>query len=232
MPLLGTHVLLISHDFPAEDDQDFNEWYIREHMPERVLGLPGFNRGRRFRAIDDGPKYLAFYETTDAGALSSEQYLNLVRNFDPRSRQFVPRFQSPSRTVSVVRASNGLGEGGVIGLVGFEVPGDAATSLRDTAGKRLTDELLRRPGVTGTHLLDADRGALAHSTRGHLRQNDLILPWTLLVEAIDETALASVWQQGVSPVALAALGVGKVLVRGCYRLLFSLSAMQSLKPAE
>jgi len=232
MSLLGSHVLLISHDFPDADDRDFNEWYIREHMPERVIGLPGFNRGRRFRAFDEGPKYLAFYETTDASALSSEQYLKLVRNFDPRSRQFVPRFQSPSRTVSVVRASVGLGEGGVIGLLGFEAAADVAASLRADGGVRLTDDLLKRPGITGAHLLEVDRDALAHSTRGHLRQNDLVLPWTLLVEAIDESALAAIWQHDVSSAAFATLGAGKTLVRGCYRLLFSLSATQTLKPAE
>jgi hypothetical protein len=223
MALLGTHVLLICHDFPPEDDRDFNEWYIREHMPERVA-LPGFNRGRRFRAISEGPQYLAYYETADAGALSSEAYLKLVRNFDPRSRQFVPRFRSASRTVSTVRASAGLGESGVLGLVGFATGADAARSLRDSAGQRLTDELMKGHGVTGAHLLEADMEALAHSRQGHLRQDDLILPWTLLVEAIDEAALDAVWQERLAPAALGALGVAGTLVRGRYRVLFSLTA--------
>lgn len=232
MAFLGTHVLLISHDFPPEDDRDFNEWYIREHMPERVIGLPGFNRGRRFRAIAEGPKYLAFYETTDARALASEPYLKLVRNFDPRSRQFVPRFQSTSRTISVVRASAGLGEGGVLGLIGFEANANAATSLRNGAATRLADDLLQQHGVTGAHLLESDVEALTHSRQGHLRQNDLVLPWTLLIEALDEATLDAVWQERLAPANLATLGAGKALVRGRYRMLFSLAGQQSLKASE
>lgn len=232
MAFLGTHVLLISHDFPPTDDRDFNEWYIREHMPERVVGLPGFNRGRRFRTIDEGPKYLAFYETTDARALASEPYLRLVRNFDPRSRLFVPRFRSTSRTVSVVRASTGMGEGGVLGLVGFETDDGAAASLRSGAGTRLADDLLRHHGVTGAHLLESDIEALTHSRQGHLRQNDLVLPWTLLIEALDEVTLNAVWHERLAPANLATLGAGKVLVRGRYRMLFSLAGQQTVKPSE
>lgn len=232
MAFLGTHVLLITHDFPEEDAQDFNEWYVREHMPERVIGLPGFIRGRRFRALDERPKYLAFYETTDARALSSNDYLKLVRNFDPRSRLFIPRFQTPSRTVSVVRASSGSGEGGVLGLIGFEARADAVDALRGDKGKELTGDLVTQHGITGAHLLEADEEALMHSRRGHLRQNDLVLPWTLLVEAIDDPALDAVWQGRLAPAHLAEEDYSNILLRCRYRMLFSLTAPHSLKPAE
>jgi hypothetical protein len=232
MALLGTHVLLITHDFPKEDDRDFNEWYIREHMPERVVGLPGFNRGRRFRAYESGPQYLAFYETTDARAVSSDAYLKLVRNFDPRSRQFVPRFQSPSRTVSIVRASVSSGEGGMLGLIGCTISAGFDAGLRGNAGQQLIDELVTQPGITGAHLLEADEEALTHSRKGHLRQTDLVLPWTLLVEAIDDAALAAVWQGRLAPVRLAGDGIGDTLLRCRYRALFSLTAVQTLKPVE
>lgn len=232
MTFLGTHTLLITHDFPESDTQDFNEWYVREHMPERVIGLPGFNRGRRYHALDERPQYLAFYETTDARALSSDSYLKLVRNFDPRSRLFVPRFQAPSRTVSVVRASNGVGNGGVLGLIGFEARAEAVDSLRSAKGKAMASDLISRHGITGAHLLEADEDALSHSRQGHLRQNDLVLPWTLIVEAIDEPALDAVWQGQLAPANLAAEGFGNILLRCRYRMLFSLTAPHSLKPAE
>lgn len=231
MALLGTHVLLICHDFSGTDESDFNEWYIREHMPERVA-LPGFNRGRRLRSVDDGPKYLAFYEVTGAGALSSEAYLKLVRNFDPRSRQFVPRFASAARTVSVVRASTNLGDGGVIGLIGFEADPAITQSLRESQGAALMEDLIQHAGVTGAHLLEADEAALAHSRVGHLRKNDIILPWTLLVEAIDEAALATVWNTLSAPEGLASLGASKVLMAGRYQMLFGLSAHSGLKALE
>lgn len=229
MSLLGSCVLLICHDFPAEDEADFNEWYIREHMPERVL-LPGFNRGRRFQSIGEGPKFLAIYETTDRGALSSESYLKLVRNFDARSRGFVPRFQSASRTVSIVRTSEGLGEGGVMGLIGFQSQSERASTTRKNAAKTLIQTLVQTPGVVAAHLLEIDDEALTHSRQGHLRQGDIVLPWTLLVEVIDSQAYERALREHLNTEALEGIGVETILQRGVYSLLFGLSGNSELKP--
>ena len=46
-------------DIAPEEEAAFNEWYTSEHMPDRVLRVPGFTRGRRFGALSGGPKYLA-----------------------------------------------------------------------------------------------------------------------------------------------------------------------------
>lgn len=215
MGLIGTHVLLIAHDFPRDDDVAFNEWYVREHMPERVA-LPGFNRGRRYHAIGPGRRYLAFYET-DAEALSSEPYLKLVRGFDLRSRQFVPRFESASRTISLVRSSVGIGEGGIIEVIGL-TPSDADWWRGNSDA--FAKNLVARNGIVGAHIIEADSEILGHSQRGHLRQGDLVLPWTVLVEAIDYSALDALWRgsASISP----SFDIGSPLLRSRYQLLFSI----------
>ena len=40
----------IGHDLLPDAKNDFYEWHNREHIPER-LGIPGFNRGRRYIAV-------------------------------------------------------------------------------------------------------------------------------------------------------------------------------------
>jgi hypothetical protein len=176
-------------------------------------------RGRRFHAIGSGRRYLAFYET-DAGALSSDPYLKLVRNFDLRSRKFVPRFESASRTISSIRSSAGIGEGGVIELVGLNPVATDVDRLRRNADA-ITKELVERAGISGAHILEADQEMLFYSQSGHLRQGDLVLPWILLVEALDESALERLWRDPVSMPGN--FDIGAALVRGRYRLLFSIS---------
>ena len=61
MPLHGKGMLIVFCEVKARDERDFNEWYNREHIDERV-NLPGFHRARRYIAVRGSPKYLATYE--------------------------------------------------------------------------------------------------------------------------------------------------------------------------
>ena len=49
MPLHGKGMLIVFNEVKARDERDFNEWYNREHIDERV-NLPGFHRARRYVA--------------------------------------------------------------------------------------------------------------------------------------------------------------------------------------
>lgn len=61
MALRGKGMLITFTEVAAADEQDFNEWYNREHIDERV-NLPGFRRARRYVAVKGDPKYFATYE--------------------------------------------------------------------------------------------------------------------------------------------------------------------------
>ena len=49
MPLAGKGMLITSMDVDPGDEQDFNLWYDREHLAERV-GIEGFLEARRWIA--------------------------------------------------------------------------------------------------------------------------------------------------------------------------------------
>ena len=53
-PLLpdSKYVFLSAHDVPTEISDEFNEWYVEEHMP-LVLSEPGFTRVRRYEHRSD-----------------------------------------------------------------------------------------------------------------------------------------------------------------------------------
>ena len=46
MALRGKGMLIVFTEVKPRDERDFNEWYNREHIDERV-NLPGFHRARR-----------------------------------------------------------------------------------------------------------------------------------------------------------------------------------------
>jgi hypothetical protein len=49
MGLRGKGMLITFTEVDPADELDFNEWYNREHIDERVA-LPGFRRARRYVA--------------------------------------------------------------------------------------------------------------------------------------------------------------------------------------
>ena len=73
MPLAGKGMLLTSMDIDPADEADFNRWYDREHLQERVA-IEGFIEARRYVAEQGSPKYLCLYSTESIDVLDSASY--------------------------------------------------------------------------------------------------------------------------------------------------------------
>ena len=54
MALRGKGMLVVFTEVKSRHERDFNEWYNREHIDERV-NLPGFHRARRYVAVRATP---------------------------------------------------------------------------------------------------------------------------------------------------------------------------------
>lgn len=67
--------LLVTMEPPPSREEEFNDWYDNEHIPERG-SLPGFESARRFVCTDGWPKYLATYDLEDHGVLQRPEYLD------------------------------------------------------------------------------------------------------------------------------------------------------------
>ncbi len=93
-------------DIDADYTLRFQEWHNCEHIPERI-SIPGFNVGRRYRGVDEGPNFLMFYETDTAAVFASEPYLERLNDPTPWTRESLPHFQNPSRNIYSLRASVG-----------------------------------------------------------------------------------------------------------------------------
>jgi hypothetical protein len=222
MALLGQGVLAIWNGIDPEAESDFVAWHVGEHIPERV-GLPGFLRGRRYVAVDGYPKFFNFYETERPETLESATYVTRLNDPTPWTRRVVAHFHDTSRTVCDVVVTLGRGEGAWLEAIQIQTPDGGA--FRSSCETRILPELIAVPGVCGAHLLHGRRPAGSTNTaETKLRGGpDASADWILLVEAVEQSVAANLREGILSRANLGAGDVGVGIVRGLYRLQFSLS---------
>jgi hypothetical protein len=198
-------ILLTWTDVEPAEEAGFTEWYNREHVRDRVRGVPGFRRGRRFLAIDGGPKYLALYEADDIGIYSSPGYLALVQSPDARSRHFMLTFRNPIRTVARVTSRHGEGEGAFAALLHL-APADGQADRLRAALMRLLPEIMAQPSMVAAQLMETDDAARDASRAGHTRRNDRSLVWALFLEATSLENLSALRESMLGDTRLQRLG--------------------------
>ena len=93
MPLAGKGMLLTSMDIAPSDEAEFNRWYDREHLLERVA-IPGFLEARRYVAHQGSPKYLCLYSTATFDVLDSPAYRAALMNPTDWSKTNLARFKT------------------------------------------------------------------------------------------------------------------------------------------
>jgi hypothetical protein len=91
---------LISLMEPApDDDQEFNEWYDLDHLPER-LALPGFLTGQRYLCLEGWPRYLALYDLASTGVFDTPEYRAVGGgNITPWTKRIMRRVRGWTRIV-------------------------------------------------------------------------------------------------------------------------------------
>jgi hypothetical protein len=138
-----------------EHELDFNRWYDREHMQERVA-IPGFQSARRFAAAGNCPRpYLALYYTDDIGTFQSDAYRTAFANQTAWSLENFKRMRGTQRRVGRLTLEAGEGEGGTLAL--FVVPENILKQAG--AGKQVRQKLAdvtREDHVIRATLLETD----------------------------------------------------------------------------
>lgn len=191
--LAGEGAVAIWNDIAEAGRAEFYAWHLHEHMPERV-GIPGFLRGRRYRAADrtTQPEFFTLYETLSFQVIQGSDYLSRLNAPTDWTRATTAHFQATTRSLTRVVASHGVGSGGAMLTMRFDIADDA----RQVTMPRLTSALeaaARLPRVSGAHLLHADEGVSGQSTAESKGRKDLLTParWVLLLEGCDVDALGA-----------------------------------------
>lgn len=146
-PSLPHGQLCVWTDIDPAHEADFNAWYDREHMQERVA-IPGFTHARRFRATDRGPrKYLALYVTDTLDVFRGDAYRRAFAQQTAWSLANFERMTGTQRRVGELTIEAGDGEGAHLAL--FVLPPERIDVAQ--LGARF-DAALREPGVHAARL--------------------------------------------------------------------------------
>ena len=183
MSLAGMGVVAIWHDLLPEAKDDFYEWHNREHMPERV-GIPGFRRGRRYVAVNGGPEYFNLYEADSPEVLGGQDYLNRLNTPTEWTKRVVPSFKNVARSICRVAFTSGVGSGGTMLTMRFDITAANRASAIDALLGRVLPPLPLQSGISGVHLCIADEAISKVETNEKKARADttLVPTWIVLIE--------------------------------------------------
>lgn len=188
--LAGEGAVAIWNDIAEAGRAEFYAWHLHEHMPERV-GIPGFVRGRRYRAADGAtqPEFFSLYETSSFQVIQGSDYLSRLNDPTEWTRKTTAHFQATTRSLTRVVASHGVGSGGALMTIRFDIADDAVRVVVPRLTSAL-EEVARMPRISGAHLLGSDAGVSGQSTAESKNRKDLLAParWVLLLEGCDVQA--------------------------------------------
>lgn len=154
MPLRGKGMLITSMDVDPAEEADFNLWYDREHLAERVA-IDGFIEARRWIAEEAPTKYFCTYSTETFEVLNSPAYQKALANQTEWSKHHISRFRNPGRVVGRITVSRGQGRGGVLGVVRLRPnSADDPSALREKLRELLDPGMI--PGIISMHLVEGD----------------------------------------------------------------------------
>lgn len=221
MPLHGKGMLITLTQVAARDERDFNEWYNREHIDERV-NLPGFHRARRYVAVRATPRYLATYECDSVADLATPGYLRLLANQTPWSKSVMARFTQFQRLTLRIQVDQTHGVGGGLAAVRFVPDPRRRRALVEWLSGQTLPKLIRRPGMIGACAGENDL-EVAHAP---LQDKSMDLPkaeeaeWVVLLEAADVATAGVSARLAFTPAQLRPFGVEAPPTIGTYRFLF------------
>jgi hypothetical protein len=216
MPLAGKGMLLTSMNIDPSDEAEFNRWYDREHLEERVA-IDGFLEARRYVAQDGNPKYLSLYSTETFDVLDSPAYRQALANQTDWSKANIGRFKNMIRAVGRITISRGQGRGAVLGIVRLRPAAGSAEKLRAELRDVFDPQSLN--GVISMHLIESDPTLSRPLTDNPSASDPGAGDWFVLIDATDvnaATAAAALLVDG-GPFKSA------VISAGVYRLMWDLA---------
>lgn len=218
MPMAGTGMLMTSMDIDPAHEQEFNQWYDREHLAERVA-IEGFLEARRYVAVNAAPKYLGLYSTASFDVLDSDAYRKALANQTAWSLANIGRFKNMLRSVARITVSRGQGRGAALGLVRIRPPEGDTSALREALRARLDPGMI--DGIISMHLMESDPRLSRPLTDDPAAPNPAARDWYVLIDGTDPEAVSATMAKRFDTAIADASAT--LISSGSYRLMWDLA---------
>jgi hypothetical protein len=216
MPMAGKGMLLTSMNIDAAHEAEFNRWYDREHLEERVA-IEGFLEARRYVAHEGNPKYLSLYSTETFEVLDSPAYRTALANQTAWSKANIARFKDMIRAVAHITISRGTGRGAALGIVRLRPPSGGEDRLRAALQEQLDPAGL--DGIISMHLIESDPALSKPITDNPSAANPGAGDWFVLIDATDVGAVPHAAARLTNNAAFKPL----LITSGVYRLMWDVA---------
>jgi hypothetical protein len=210
---MPTGILAVWSDVDAVAEDDYNAWYDREHLFER-LEVPGFHRGRHYLTVSGAPRYFTYFVTDNAAVMASQAYLTQANQPSPWTRRILPYFRNTNRTACNVVCRIGRGYGAASLTMRLAAVAGRQDALIDWLSNTQLPALVEQPGLIGAQIWRADRRAtLVPVEDRRLRSEpDQVADLVIFVEGTLVDRLQAVARGHLSLENLAAHGAHRPLV--------------------
>lgn len=178
-------ILFVWTNVDSAHERDFNRWYDREHVEERIR-IPGFVSGTRYQSKQGPRKYLGLYRTTSLEAFQTPAYYKAFQHQTPWSVVNLKRMQDPMRRVCTIDAETGVGTGAWLAILRL---GSGAIGNDPSKVAELGKTLLEIDGVLSSRLLTPDVDLSTPLPAEDV--NGRVLDPIFLIEASSEPAVAN-----------------------------------------
>ena len=189
MPLAGKGMLLTSMDIDPADEADFNRWYDREHLEERVA-IDGFLEARRYVAHAGQPEIsLPVFHRDLRGARQPglsrrtcqpdrlvEENHGAFQEHDPRGRA---HHHQPRHRAAARRSASSA----------FARAAGSEDSLRAALREKLDPEKL--DGIISMHLIESDPVLSKPLTDNPSVSDPGAGDWFVLIDGTDVNAISA-----------------------------------------
>ena len=194
MTLYGKGMLITFSETPHDAEENFNEWYNREHIDERVW-MPGFHRARRYVDANNNAevKYFATYETDKVENLADPEYMELLKDQTDWSKKVMATFTKFDRITANVTVDLSHGFGGACSIARFFPSPDVMPDLRDYLHHNHLPDLISKPGVVGAVLVENNLNVVneGRKAQGMEIPEKETSEWIVLLEAQDSKSCST-----------------------------------------
>jgi hypothetical protein len=218
MPLAGKGMLLTSMDVDPSHEAEFNRWYDREHLEERVA-IEGFLEARRYIAHAASPKYLSLYSTGTFEVLDGAAYRTALAQQTDWSKANIARFENMIRAVARITISRGTGRGAALGIVRLRPLAGGEDRLRAALRDALDPDTF--DGIISMHLMESDPVLSKPLTDNPSGSDPGAGDWFVLIDGTNVNAISAVIAARFAEAV--AFKISAVISTGIYHLMWDLA---------
>jgi len=219
MSLKGVGILCTRMSIDAADETEFNRWFDKEHMEERV-SIPGFFDARRYVAVKGTPKYLNLYETESLKVFGSPAYRERLANQTQWSMKTMAKFKDFHRSVGQITVSQGIGHGAFVGFGWLKPVSGREEDLREWLASQEFPVLIKTDDILSAHVLESDPGLSGPPPGVSVPEgkDEKAGDWFTMIEGTDAKVVSAVCRKRFASGVFKKLGTATLISFGLFAL--------------